>query len=206
MYLPPQHPSRPQLTRQRLIGIVGAICIVAIGLLGNSATAQTFMRPAPVALKGYCPVCVIEMKQWVKGNPTIQARHDGKTYYFPSDEKRQLFLKNPDKYAPALGGNCAVCMTEMQKQEPGSIHFSALHEGRLFLFPSAEIKAKFMADPAKYETIDLALGGNCAVCLVNQKVVSGNPEFSTTYGGMRYQFDSANDRSVFLSNPTLYAR
>ena len=161
---------------------------------------------APTGLQGYCPVCVIEMKKWVKGNPAIAAQHDGKTYLFPGEEQRQMFLKNPAKYTPALGGNCAVCLTDMQKPMPGSVHFSALHEGRLFLFPNAEIKQKFMANPGKYEKADLALGGNCPVCRVEMnQTVAGNPAFSAVHGGMRYQFPSEKQRSMFISNPTKYA-
>ena len=54
-------------------------------------------KQADVALSGYCPVCVLDMKKWVKGDPRFNVVQDGKTYLFPSDEQRQLFLKNPDK-------------------------------------------------------------------------------------------------------------
>ena len=206
-------------------------CLTVLGSVQSTATAQSGTRSAvpmrssnavptrstravptqvtrstPVALQGYCPVCVIEMKKWVRGNSSIQAKHDGKIYYFPGEEQRQMFLKNPAKYTPALGGDCAVCLTDMKKKMPGSIQFTALHANRLFLFPNADIKQKFMESPGKYANADLALGGNCAVCRVEMKQeVAGKAEFSTTYAGMRYLFPSDEQRGMFLANPGKYA-
>lgn len=171
----------------------------------RTAPAQV-TRSTPVALQGYCPVCVIEMKKWVRGNSSIQAQYDGKTYYFPGDEQRKMFLKDPAKYIPALGGECAVCLTDMKKKVPGSIQFTALHQNRLYMFPNADIKQKFMAAPGKYAQADLALGGNCPVCRVEMKQnVAGNPEFAATYAGMRYLFPSDKQRGMFLANPGKYA-
>lgn len=163
-------------------------------------------QPAAAGLQGYCPVCVIEMKKWVKGKPSIQAQYDGKTYYFPAEDQRQKFLADPAKYAPALGGDCAVCRINMNKKMPGSVQYTALHNDRLFLFPNADIKKKFMAEPNRYADADLALGGDCAVCKVEMKQsVPGKPEFSTTHGGMRYQFPSDKQRNMFIANPAKYS-
>lgn len=160
----------------------------------------------PLGLQGYCPVCVIEMKKWMRGNSAFQVQHDGKTYFFPGEEQRQMFLANPAKYTPALGGDCAVCRVSGKKKVAGSVQFTALHNGRLFLFPSAEIKQKFMLEPDKYANADLALGGHCAVCKVEMnQAVSGKPEFSTVHGGMRYLFPSDKQRSMFLANPAKYS-
>lgn len=164
------------------------------------------VKQAAPALQGYCPVCVIEMKKWMRGNPSIQAQYDGKTYFFPGEDQRQKFLANPAKYAPALGGDCAVCLVNMNKKMPGSVQHTALHNNRLFMFPNAEIKQKFMADPDKYADADLALGGHCAVCKVEMKqAVPGKSDFSTVHGGMRYQFPSDKQRSMFIANPAKYS-
>lgn len=75
---------------------------------------------APVAMNGYCPVCVVEMKQWIKGDPRFAVVHDGKTYLFPSEEQKQMFEQNPGKYTPALGGDCTVCKAEMGERAPAA--------------------------------------------------------------------------------------
>ena len=159
-----------------------------------------------VGLQGYCPVCVIKMKKWVKGSPAVQANYDGKTYYFPAADQRAMFLADPAKYVPALGGDCVVCLAKMGKRMPGSIYYSAIKGGRLFLFPGKDQQQEFISNTQAYADVDLAYGGNCVVCRVEMnKDVPGKPEIAAYYQGMRYLFPSDKQRSMFLSNPAKYA-
>ncbi len=165
----------------------------------------TVKSEAAIALNGYCPVCIIEMKKWIKGDSRFAVVQDGKTYLFPGDEQKQMFLKNLDKYTPALGGKCTVCLVEMGKTGDGSVQFAAMHEGRLFLFPGEEQKQMFLNNPAKYATADLAAQGQCTVCRVEiQKEVQGKPEFTAVYKDMRYWFPSEEQLKMFVSNPVKY--
>jgi YHS domain-containing protein len=159
-----------------------------------------------VALEGYCPVCVIEMKKWVRGNPSIQATYDGKTYYFPGEDQKRMFTSAPDKYVPALGGDCTVCMADMGARSPGSIRHSALSQNRLYLFPNENMKVKFASDPLRYIKADVALGGNCSVCRVEMnKDVPGSPDVFLRHSGVKYQFASDDQRKMFMANPSKYA-
>jgi len=176
---------------------------------GSSKTvvqgSGTAKKEATVALSGYCPVCVIEMKEWVKGDSRFAVVQDGKTYLFPSDEQKQMFVKNPDKYTPALGGKCTVCLVEMGKTMDGSVQFATMHEGRLFLFPGDEQKQMFLKNPAKYANVDLVAQGQCTVCRVEmQKEVQGKPEFAAIHKDMRYWFPSEDQLKMFVSNPAKY--
>ena len=132
--------------------------------------------------------------------------YDGKIYYFPGPEQKAKFLANPVKYAPALGGDCVVCLAKMNKRMPGNIRHGVLHAGRLFIFPNEEIKKEFLASPQTYADVDLAFGGTCSVCRVEMgKEVAGKPEFSTIYRKMRYLFPGEEQRQMFLANPAKYA-
>ena len=159
-----------------------------------------------VAMEGYCPVCVMEMKKWVRGSAQHAARYDGKVYYFPGERQKQMFLANPAKYVPALGGDCVVCAAKMSERVAGNIRYAAFYRNRLYLFPSDKQRAMFRQNPSKFADFDLALGGNCVVCLVemNQQV-PGKPEFTVVYHGMRYQFPGAKQRDMFLASPEKYA-
>ncbi len=162
-------------------------------------------KQADVALSGYCPVCVLDMKKWVKGDPRFNVVQDGKTYLFPSDEQRQLFLENPDKYTPAFGGKCTVCQVEMGKTMDGTVQFATLHEGRLFLFPGDEQKQMFLKNPSKYANIDLVAEGKCIVCRVEmQKEVQGKPEFAAFHKNLRYWFPGPDQLKMFVANPSKY--
>ncbi len=162
-------------------------------------------QEAPLALEGYCPVSILEMRKWVKGDPAHQSVYDGRTYRFANAQGKQMFDANAAKYIPALGGDCVVALVEMNRRVPGNIRHASIHEGRLYLFSDADGHKMFQANPAKYADADLAYGGNCVVCRVGlQQVVPGKPEFVVVHKGLRYLFPSADQRDEFLANPGRY--
>jgi len=48
----------------------------------------------------------------VQGNTDIAYEYMGATWYFSSEENRELFAKNPEKYAPQYGGYCAYAVSK----------------------------------------------------------------------------------------------
>lgn len=202
--------------------ILPTVALLSAALLVSTASAQSSSRNArpgsgtkagsgsraadsSVGLQGYCPVCVVEMKKWVKGNPQFSVQQDGKTYLFPNEEQKNMFLDNPAKYTPVLGGDCVVALVEMGKRVPGSLQFAAVHENRLYLFANEKAKSMFVADTGKYADADLALGGKCSVCRVEMNQdVAGVPQFTSIYKGMRYQFPSDKQQQMFNQNPAKY--
>jgi len=198
--------------RQRSVAAGFAILMAAAVLLaGNSsATAQKSAgaqsAKSDLALEGYCPVCIVAMKKWVRGKSEHQTTYDGKTYYFPGEKQKEMFLADPAKYVPALGGDCTVCLANMGKRVPGNIRHAVFHQQRLFLFPSADQKNEFQAHPDQYANVDLALGGKCAVCKVEfDKDVPGKPDIAAVHQGLRYLFPAEKQREMFLANPDKYA-
>ncbi|KLU07512.1 YHS domain protein [Rhodopirellula islandica] len=204
--------------------LIAALALLPATMAAQTAAAQSGTRTAPpraagsgtkvagnhaagnaVGLQGYCPVCVIKMKQWVKGDPQFSVKHDGKTYLFPSEEQKKMFLSNPAQFTPALGGDCVVALVEMHKRVPGNVQFSSMHNDRLYLFANEKAKAMFEADKAKYENADLALDGKCSVCKVEMNQdMAGNPAFTSFYRGMRYQFPGEKQQQMFNQNPAKY--
>lgn len=170
-----------------------------------AGSAQRAGQQAPPALEGYCPVSIVEMRKWVKGDPAYRAVYDGRTYLFPNEQAKRMFQANPAKYVPALGGDCVVALVEMGRRIPGNIRHASFHGGRLYLFSSENAHKMFQAQPAKYADADLAYGGNCVVCRVRmQQIVPGKPELAVVYKGLRYLFASAEQRNEFLANPGRY--
>lgn len=166
---------------------------------GERATSQ-----APVALEGYCPVSVLTMRQWVKGNPALRVVYDGRTYLFANEQGKRMFEADPAKYIPALGGDCVVALVTMGQRVKGDVHHSATYNGRLFLFSKVEGKQMFLADPARYANADLALGGNCAVCAAGGVQTPGRSDIAAYYRGLRYLFPSTELRDEFLAHPERY--
>ncbi|MDA1052388.1 MAG: YHS domain-containing protein [Planctomycetota bacterium] len=196
--------------RRQVAGLAVLMAAAMLLAASRSATAQTAAKAQPAssdpALEGYCSVCISAMNKWVRGKAEYQTTHDGKTYYFPSEQQKEMFLADPAKYVPALGGDCTVCLAKMGKRVPGNIRHAALHQHRLFLFPSEDQKKEFQSHPDQYANVDLALDGKCAVCQVEfNKDVPGKPEIAAVHHGLRYLFPAAKQREMFLANPDKYA-
>ncbi|MFK7821873.1 MAG: hypothetical protein AB8G99_24455 [Planctomycetaceae bacterium] len=167
---------------------------------------KPMMQKTKLGLEGYCPVCVIKMKKWMKGTKEHQATYDGVTYYFPGEGPKKEFLKSPEAYVPAMNGDCIACYAMAKKRVPGNIRHSALHQGRLYLFPSDKEKQVFTKNPAKFKNTDLACRGLCSVCKVMaKKEVPGNAKFTAIHNGFRYLFPSDRERQMFVKEPARFA-
>lgn len=98
-----------------------------------------------------------------------------------------------------------MCRVNLGVRVPGKVDFAVVHDKRTYLFPSAKERDAFMADPKKYESADVALGGNCAVCAVMaKKWVSGTPEIVSVYDGIRYFFPSDEEKRRFDADPAKF--
>lgn len=145
------------------------------------------------------------MKKGGRGNRAIQVDFAGHKYLFANEQGKQMFIKNPLKYAPVLGGDCVVSLAKMGKRVPGNIRQAALHNGRLYLFANEQGKNVFQQSPREFENVDLAYGGQYVVCGVNmQRAVAGKPEFTVVHKGLRYLFAGAEQRDEFPANRQKY--
>jgi len=190
--------------RQALAGSLLALAIVSVGAAGPARAERT--EGQRIGLEGYCPVCITDAHKWEKGSPDHKATYDRVTYYFPNDAIRQKFLDNPGKYVAALDGDCIVCYAKLGKRVPGTVQHVARYDNRVFLFPSDNERQVFLKNPPEFADVDLALNGDCAVCLVHlNKRVPGKAEYTEVYNGFRYQFPSAREQAAFRKEPARYA-
>lgn len=181
--------------------------LLLAGLFPAVVLAQGSGSGSPeTALGGYCPVCIVKLNKLVKGDPAYSSVYDGRKYLFPSGEQKGMFDANPAAFAPAMGGDCVVCKVEMKKDVPGKPEFHAVHNGRLYLFPSEEQLKMFKAKPEKYADADVAMRGLCPVCKIDMgKDVKGKPELAVDHHGTRYLFPGKEQLEKFRQNPRKYA-
>ncbi len=107
------------------------------------------------ALGGDCTVCKVEMGKSVPGKSEFHTVHNGRLYLFPKEQQLAMFKKDPARYADAdlaLGGDCAVCKVEMNKDVAGSVDFAVDYKGKRYLFPDAKTREMFVSNPGKYTT------------------------------------------------------
>lgn len=85
------------------------------------------------ALDGYCPVAYFAYGEPMKGSPLFNSTFEGRTYLFVSEEARDVFEKEPDRYVPAFGGSCAYGMS-VEKELPACPCNFRVIDDRLYLF------------------------------------------------------------------------
>ena len=112
-------------------------CVVVSNL---SAQDQSILRKKHfnledgIAIQGFDPVTYFTLNKAVKGNKDVLLMERGVVYYFLNNENRELFKKNPEKYAPEYGGWCAYAMGSKGEKvsiDPGTFK---IVNNRLYLF------------------------------------------------------------------------
>jgi YHS domain-containing protein/thiol-disulfide isomerase/thioredoxin len=115
----------------------------------QSFTAQP-QQPAPLGLDGYCPVALCEQHKWVPGVRDWGCVYRGRTYLFSTEQAKQKFWNNPDRYAPIASGVDPVLAIEHGQDVPGQRAHGVFFEDRVYLFASEESLEKFRQNPDRY--------------------------------------------------------
>ncbi|HLJ12604.1 MAG TPA: thioredoxin family protein [Planctomycetaceae bacterium] len=122
----------------------------------SSKAAGEISRIA-VALAGYCPVTLRSTRTWKAGSKEFSLVHDGQTFYLAAPDLRDEFKANPGHYAPRLMGCDPVVMAESDLAVRGNVKFGAFYDGALYLFETADSRAKFRSDPPRYSRLQQVL-------------------------------------------------
>jgi YHS domain-containing protein len=101
------------------------------------------------AIRGYDTVAYFTENKPIKGKAEFSAEYRGAMWMFSSQENLDLFLQDPEKYAPQYGGYCAFAVA---KNTTASIkpELFTIHEGKLYLNYSNEINDKWLANKDDY--------------------------------------------------------
>lgn len=140
--------------------VVGLVAAAAIAVSAALLTIGWDARPAAaetppvylvkgVAVGGYDPVAYFTEKKPVKGNPAIALEHEGAKYFFASEEHRELFKKEPNKYLPQYGGYCAWAVSQGSTAKIDPTAWT-VHDGRLFLNYNKSVKGSWDKNLAQH--------------------------------------------------------
>src|SRR5262245_55076900 len=94
-----------------------------------------------LALKGYDAVAYFNEGKAVEGKKDFEYSWMDATWRFSTAENRDLFAKNPEKYAPQFGGYCAYGVTSGYLAPIDPTAWKVV-EGKLFLNYDSEIQKK----------------------------------------------------------------
>jgi len=78
-----------------------------ICIFSTSLFAETIFKPSGVAIEGFDTVSYHTLQQAVRGDAKFAYQWKGADWHFASQANRDLFVNNPEKYAPEYGGYCA---------------------------------------------------------------------------------------------------
>lgn len=98
-----------------------------------------------VAVQGYDPVVYFKDGQPGKGSKEFTAQYKGAIFRFVSADNRDVFLGDPEKYAPQYGGYCAWAVSQGYHAK-GDARFWKIVDGKLYLNYSASVQRKWEGD------------------------------------------------------------
>lgn len=102
------------------------------------------------ALNGYDTVAYFTEHQAVKGKSDFSTEYKGAKWLFASQQHLDLFVAEPEKYAPQYGGYCAWAVAAKNDFASADPNEWAIISGRLFLNYDEEIKARWDKSTAKF--------------------------------------------------------
>lgn len=131
------------------LAILAMLALVIFNLPnGNADSAPhgTIFTKNGIAIRGYDPVAYFTENAAKKGQKKYQLEYQRVTWYFSSQENRDLFDEDPLKYFPQYGGYCAWAVAA--KGQAFSIDPTAwrIVDGKLYLNYSHKIQSKWEAD------------------------------------------------------------
>jgi len=142
------------MSRNRLFTALAVAAGLIVGAAGPALAADEVnvsrgltAESAPLALHGYDPVAYFTESAPTQGSAEHAVVHAGATYYFASEESREAFEADPERYAPAFGGFCAYGVS-VGKKFDGDPRYWAIEGDRLYLNLNAEIARTFQKDVA----------------------------------------------------------
>lgn len=129
------------LSKSLPIAIVAvALLLVCIPIFGQSSA-----RDVVPVLEGLDPVMLVQGKE-VQGDLKISVTRGTFQYLFASAENKAAFEKDPARYEIQLEGACA----RMGAPVTGNPDLYTVHQGRIYIFGSADCKKRFEAAPQNY--------------------------------------------------------
>jgi YHS domain-containing protein len=137
-----------------------AILLVVVLLFSAVVYSQQNAKPIDLvfstkdgAIQGYDPVAYFTDGKPVKGKTDLVYVWKDATWHFASDEHRNLFEQNPEKYAPEFGGYCAYGWSKGYNAKIDPIAWTILND-KLYLNYNLDVKAKW--DEKRREYIEMA--------------------------------------------------
>lgn len=129
------------------VGLLAGAGFVAVAPWSQGLASEAIFtgKTNGVAINGYDPVGYFKQNAPVEGSDEFTADYEGVKWQFASAENRDLFVSNPEKYAPQYGGYCAYAAANnsLAKTEPEAF---TIADGKLYLNYDLQIRSRWEGD------------------------------------------------------------
>lgn len=141
-------------SRRRFLASTTLVAVVALSSVALPQFAHAYDEQSlsalnldvkGLALQGYDPVSYFSSGGPARGNSSFPEKHEGATYWFASAANRDAFKANPEKYAPAYGGFCAMGVALEKKLDVNPLLWRVV-DGKLYLNVHKEAQARWLED------------------------------------------------------------
>jgi YHS domain-containing protein/thioredoxin-related protein len=116
----------------------------------QAASALAAVNTLKLGFDGFCLVSLLDENRLRQGDASYSTEHRGQTVCFFSDEHRQKFLANPERFWPVANGQCLVSTKDGRGAELGDPRVGVIWRGKLWFFSDRETQQRFLAMPQQY--------------------------------------------------------
>lgn len=116
-----------------------------INAADEKATRLASWNGQKVAISGRDVVSFHNNEKPLKGKRKYVAEYDNTKWRFASEENRDLFLEDPDKYVPEFGGFCPVALAK-NKAKVGHVNQYSFVDDKLYFNYDSASKSAFKND------------------------------------------------------------
>ena len=128
------------------LAIALGLAVFALPVAVPAASLVTTVVTDPltgVALEGYDPVTYFTEPDPQPGQPDFEYQWGGVPWYFISAANRDVFIRNPEVYAPQFGGHCVMSLSRGYLSD-GKPRLYLIDGMKLYLFYSVANRDAFL--------------------------------------------------------------
>ena len=122
---------------------VGFLLVITSLMFVQQAVATEAFQVNGIAIAGYDTVAYFKQGKAVLGDPKITHEWDGATWQFSSEDNRNVFVSDPERFAPQYGGFCALSATT-EELAPGNPLVWNIVEDKLYLNASSAVEQAWL--------------------------------------------------------------
>jgi len=133
-----------------IVAAFGALCCALLLVWPIAARAEALVQTvvtdplSGVAIEGFDPVSYFTEPSPVPGLPDYEYVWQGVPWYFATAANRDVFIRNPDIYAPQFGGHCVMSLSRGFLSD-GKPRLFLIEGMKLYMFYSVANREAFLA-------------------------------------------------------------